>query len=107
MGDPFDKLGPMSGWGTFGDGQDDLACDAERRSMCEHFLRRMRKAEKRGGNATPDILAGGMTALAGLWFSAQGGPDNAKGDDYESFIAVATFAYYQAMGCFRDGAAVQ
>jgi len=101
--DPFKILGAPSTWGTFGDGEADAACDAERRAMCDHFLRRLRKAEKRGGNAAAHILAGGSTAFAGLFISAAGGPDNLPDDAFDHWIAMMTFAWYSALGVNTEG----
>lgn len=103
--DPFRFIGKMEDWGKFGDGDQDEACDAERRALADHFIRRYRRAVKRGAtpaDALVNIMAGANVAIACVWFGIQKGPDNVKPDDFERYINLITFGYYQALSAY-DG----
>lgn len=75
--------------------------------MAEYFLRRLHKAQRRGHeNGTADLLTGGFVALAGLFVAGAGGPSALDEDAFEKWIGMATFAWYQAISCHDDGAAI-
>jgi len=96
--DPFKIIGKPSEWGEFGTGDHDHACDAERRAWVDHFIRRLRKGEKRGNeDVAGEILSGGSLAMAGLFISASGGPNALEEDAFDRWIAIMTFAWYQAL----------
>jgi len=98
MIDPFKLLGKPASWNAFGTGEHDAACEAERRAWIDFFLRRLAKGEKRGkADAGADILAGGSVAVAALFISGEGGPDAIKDDAFDRWIAIQTFAWYQAL----------
>lgn len=96
--DPFKLLGEPSTWGDFGSGEHDADCDAERRSLCDHFVRRMLKGEKRiGDEIIPAILSGSSVAMAGFFIASGGGADALEDDAFDKWIALMTFAWYQAL----------
>ena len=98
MIDPFKILGKPSTWKPHGAGEHDADCEAERRAWIDFFLRRLTKGGKRkkegvGGN----ILMGGSVAMASVFISAEGGPDAVPADAFDRWIAIQTFAWYQAL----------
>src|SRR5690348_12758438 len=90
--DPFKHIGKPASWGSFGDGSHDLEADAERRALCDYFLRRLAKAKKRlgadDGEFVPSLLSGGMVGFAGLYLSAIG-IENVATEDFEKWIGIA------------------
>lgn len=101
--DPYKLLGTPDTWGSFGSDEHDAEADAERRSLCDHFLRRIAKADKRNiphEDALTSILTGSSVALASLMISSAGGPNGLKDDAFDHWIAIMTFAWHQAIGCF-------
>lgn len=106
--DPFKHIGAPSTWGKLGEGEHDMACEAERRALCGFLSKRLAKGCKRADHddVLSSILAGGMTGFAGLFVIAGGGADHLTEEDFEKFISVATFAWYQAISCF-GGESVQ
>lgn len=97
--DPFKHIGTASSWGTFGQGAQDEACDAERRAMLDYFLRRLAKGKRKNSDNTSELLTGGFTAFACLFIAAGGGPEMLEDDAFEKWIGIATFAWYQALSC--------
>lgn len=92
MGDSF-KL-----WGNFGESEHDAACDAERRAMCDFLIRRLLKGGKHGNDEViADLMSGGSVAMAGLFVSSVGGVDALPDDAFDRWIAIMTFAWYQAV----------
>lgn len=98
MIDPFKLLGKPASWPAFGAGEHDAACEAERRAWIDFFLRRLAKGGKRKNESVgADILTGGSVAMAALFISGEGGPDAVPADAFDRWIAVQTFAWYQAL----------
>lgn len=96
--DPYHLLGSPETWGAFGEGEEDAAIDAERRAMCDYFLRRLHKAQRRHlPDGSSNILCGGTVALAGLFIASSGGANALPQDAFERWIAVCTFAWHQAL----------
>lgn len=96
--DPFKLLGEPSTWGDFGSGTHDVDCDAERRAMYDFMVRRLEKGERRGNDdVVADLLTGGAVAFAGLFISAAGGAEKLPDDAFDRWIAIMTFAWYQAL----------
>lgn len=103
MGDPFDLLGKPADWSEFGSDPNDLAADAERRAMAAYIERRLRKAGRytnEGGEAVANIVCGGTVSLAGVVIAGAGGPNALTADAYDRWIAICTFAWYQALGIY-------
>jgi len=70
-----------------------------------HFLRRMKRGERRGRpDVVPDIISGGAVAMAGLLISSAGGPNGLDDGAFDKWISIATFAWFQAISCFDGGA---
>lgn len=96
--DPFKMLGKPSTWAHYGAGKHDADCEAERRAWLDFFLRRLAKGGKRKNeDIGADILTGGSVAMAALFISGAGGPDAVQDDAFDRWIAVQTFAWYQAL----------
>lgn len=101
--DPFKTIGRPETWEPFGT-DDDILCDAERRAFGDHFARRTARLIKRGHSpqeAFGTVMSGLSAGMAGAWFAAQGGVDNARTDDFDKWIGVMTYSYYQALGGAR------
>jgi hypothetical protein len=102
--DPFKLLGSPDTWARFGESEHDAACDAERRAWVDHFIRRLNKGQKRGRqDVGADIMTGASTAMAAFFVSALGGPNVAKESDFDRWIAIMTYAWYQAMAAGATG----
>ena len=98
--DPFEVTGKPSEWGAFGTSPDDEICDAERRAICDYFIRRWKRAERRNiDDPSHVILSGSAVGFAGLFVASKGGPDQIREGDFEAWLSVMTFAWYQAINC--------
>lgn len=96
--DPFKLLGKPNTWAPLGTGEHDAAVEAERHAWLDHFTRRLNKGQKQGKiGVAADILCGGSVAMASVFVSAEGGPDAVSDDAFDRWIAIQTFAWYQAL----------
>lgn len=102
--DPFKLLGTPDTWKPFGASDCDVHCDAERRAWADHFIRRLNKGQKRGRtDAGADIMTGASCAFADLYVAAKGGPEAVTEADFDQWIAIMTYAWYQAMAAGAKG----
>lgn len=102
--DPFKLLGDPSTWPKFGTGKHDEACDAERRATRDFFLRRLAKNSRKGNvEATTTLMSGASCCFAELFIASAGGVDEIKDDAFDNYIAIMTFAWYQAVNHFNEG----
>jgi hypothetical protein len=102
--DPFKLLGAPDTWAHHGTGKHDAACEAERRAFVDHFIRRLNKGQRHGRrDVGADIMTGASSALANLYVSAKGGPQAISDSDFDQWIAIMTYAWYQALGTGTSG----